>query len=338
MNLIKPPEIKKGDVAYIISPSAGIMPFVKNRVERAKNNLERLGLKVKIAPNADKNSGYVSATIQERVNDIHRAFSDKDCSLIVAAIGGNHSSQLITELDYELIKNNPKTFIGYSDNTVLHLALFSQTSLQTFYGPCFLNQFGEFPEVLPYTLEEFKDVVIKKNYKRRVSPSQEYTDEILDWFKNEDESRARKLGQNSGFSWWREGQANGWALPAAIPSINHVLPTRYMPDVDGAILMIDIPEGNSMYEGLSVADVDAWLTDLANAGMLQKINGLIIGRPYKYSAEMIDQLNGVINRLVADLNIPVLFNADFGHTDPMISIPVGANILLDSQMDLFEFI
>lgn len=332
MTLIVPPPIKKGDVAYIISPSSGIMPFAQQRVERAISNLSKLGVEVKIAPHASKNSGYVSAGIEDRVSDIHAAFLDKKCSLIIASIGGNHSNQLINRLDYKLIKNNPKTFVGYSDNTVLHLALLSQAQLQTYYGPCFLNQFGEFPEVQEYTLDSFKRIVLEKDYEHIIKPSEFYTDEVLDWFKNEDSTRARKMRRASGWAWWREGIATGWALPAAIPSINHVVGSKYMPDIDGAILMLDIPEGDSMHEGMSIADVDAWLTDLLNVGIFEKIKGLIIGRPYKYKDEMISQLKDVVLRVTATTTFPIMFNADFGHTDPMFTIPIGSKISMESKI------
>lgn len=338
MSPIKPKPIKTGDVAYIISPSAGLFPFVKNRVRRAEENLERLGLIVKYASNAGKNSGYVSSSIEDRIHDIHQAFLDKDCSLVMAAIGGDHSNQLINRLDYNLIRNNPKTFVGYSDNTVLHLALLSQSNLQTYYGPCFLNQFGEFPHVLDYTLTDFKKVIGRKDYVRRIKASDSYTDEILDWFKDEDSKRPRELWHNSGFVWWKAGAASGWALPAAIPSINHVIGTKYMPSTEGAILLIDIPEGSSMHEGLSVANVDAWLTDLENADIFNKIKGLIIGRPYKYTPQQIGELRDVVGRVGRSYSFPILFNADFGHTDPMITIPYGARMRIDSTTNSFEFV
>jgi muramoyltetrapeptide carboxypeptidase LdcA involved in peptidoglycan recycling len=337
MNLICPGKVKKGDTAYIISPSAGIMPFARDRVLRAEQNLEKLGLKVRIGSHADKNSGYVSASVAERVADIHEAFLDNRCTLIIASIGGNHSNQLLSQLDYSLIAENPKTFVGYSDNTVLHLALLSQSKLQTFYGPCFMNQFGEFPGVQEYTLADFKEVALHKRYMRTVTPSALYTDEILDWFKNEDASRPRQLLKNRGWEWWHSGNAKGWALPVAIPSINHVLGTKYMPNVQGAVLMIDIPEGNSMHEGMSVADVDSWLTDLANAGVFDKVRGLVIGRPYKYDPSKIKELKAVVMRIVQNHSFPVLFNLDFGHTDPMITIPIGAQVTMDSQSSSLQF-
>lgn len=123
----------------------------------------------------------------------------------------------------------------------------------------------------------------------------------------------------------------GWALPGAIPSLNHLLGTSFMPQPNGAILMLDIPEGKSIYEGLPIADVDAWITDLYNAGVLAKINGLIIGRPYKYTRNMVKQLKEVILRLTQEYNYPILFNVDFGHTDPMTTIPITYQVELNSD-------
>ncbi|HET8671591.1 MAG TPA: S66 peptidase family protein [Candidatus Saccharimonadales bacterium] len=336
MQLQQPPKPNKGSTVYIISPSAGLLPFVESRVKRTTRHLEALGFKVKIASHANKNSGYVSAPIDERVADIHEAFSDPACSIVMAAIGGDHSNQLIARLDYQLIRNNPKVFVGYSDNTVLHYAFATKANLQTYYGPCFLNQFGEFPEVLPYTLGYFNKAILLQDNNITVEPSKEYTDEVLDWFKEEDIKRPRKMVANSGYSWWRNGKASGWAMPCTIPSVNHLLGTDYMPDAKGAVLMLDIPEGNSMYEGESVAHIDAWLTDMDNAGILAKVNGIVIGRPYKYTPEMTDELKTVVLRITERYGYPVLYNVDMGHTDPVVTVPIAATVGLDSDKPYFR--
>lgn len=330
MKLQTPRPVKPGDTVYIISPSAGLLPFVEKRVKRATENLTKLGLKVVIAEHAANNSGYISDSIEHRVADLHAAFNDDSCTLIMAAIGGNHANQLLSHLDFELIKNHPKAFVGYSDNTVLHWALATQSRLQTFYGPCFLNQFGEYPEVLPYTLEHFMSAVMERPTEREINASPEYTEEILDWFKNEDAARPRTMQPTGGLYWWKPGTASGWAMPGALPSLNHLLGTPYFPDPSGAILMIDIPEGHSMNEGMPVADVDAWLTDLDNAGVLKRLQGIVVCRPYHYEPDMLTELQAVITRITANYDYPVVANADFGHTDPMTTIPLGATVQLNS--------
>lgn len=330
MHLKKPEKLRIGDKVYIISPSAGIIPFAENRASRAYKNLTALGLKVVFSKYSKRNDGYVSAKVKDRVADIHSAFMDKDCKMIMASIGGNHCNQLLDSLNYELIKNNPKILIGYSDITVLHYALATKANLQTFYGPCFLTQFGEFPNVLPYTLEHFKQILFQQKNSVNINSSMKYTDETLDWFKNEDSKRRRNLVKNKGYVWWNKGVSTGWAFPATIPSLNHLIGTKYMPKIENAILMLDIPEGNSIFEGLSVGEFDSWLSDLYNCGLLSKINGMVIGRPYKYNEAMIANLKRAVLRITRKYSYPILFNADFGHTDPMLTIPIASQVTLDS--------
>ena len=144
--------------------------------------------------------------------------------------------------------------------------------------------------------------------------------------KDEDSKRARKLQNSKPAKYWKKGKASGWAFPITIPSINHLIGTKYLPDVNGSIMFLDIPEGNSINEGLSIADFDSFLTDIDNSNLLSKIHGLIIGKPYRYSNGMIDELRSVILRVCKKYDFPILFGVNIGHTDPMITIPIGSNI------------
>ena len=328
---IKPRGFTPGDSVHIVSPSAGIMPFIPERVERAKKHLEAIGYRVIIGKSAANNMGHVSASVQDRVDDIHAAFRDKTCSLILCSIGGNHSNQLLELLDYDLIKNNPKAFCGYSDITVLHLAMLAKTGLQTFYGPTFLNQFGEYPEVLDFTLHNFKKSIMQIKEVTTDTINTGHTDEILDWFTGADSERARNLTPNNGISVWKKGIASGNALPFTIPSINHVLNTVYMPEITSPILLIDIPEGNSMHEGLSVGEFDAWFSDVLNSGLVAKSKGIAIGRAYKYTPEMVEELQKIILERCANYDIPIVYGADFGHTDPMLSIQYASPISINTE-------
>ncbi len=331
MLLQAPPRLKPGDTAYIISPSAGLIPFAPERTRRATNNATDLGLNVKFARHASQNNGYVSGSVEERVADIHEAFSDPTCSLVIASIGGDHCNQLINHLDYELIKANPKIVIGYSDITVLHYAIATQAGIQTYYGPCFLNQFGEFPEILAFTKTNLKQVLFESPTTINLKASETYTDEVLDWFKNEDSIRPRKQQVNTGLDWWRTGKVDGWAFPATLPSLMHLVGTKFMPPTTGAVFMIDIPEGNTFNEGLPLSSVDAYLTDLDNIGVLQNIAGMIIGRPYKYTQSMIDELKLLVLKITQKYNYPILFNVNIGHVDPILTIPIGSKLYLDSK-------
>ena len=234
MELIIPARIKKGEAIGFVSPSAGPAPLALHRVENAKKALENMGYKVKIAAHALQSRGDVSGTPEERASDLHDMFRDPEVKMVMCSIGGNDSNQLLKHLDYELIKVNPKIFIGYSDITVLHYALGSQAGLATYYGPCAMTQFAEYPEILRYTLDHFdREVADGGDGPYSIPPSPEWTDEFLDWFKKEDLTRARKLQHNDGYVWWREGIAEGPALGGAILSVNHLAGTKYWLDPEG---------------------------------------------------------------------------------------------------------
>jgi len=334
-NLILPKKLNKGDTIAFISPSAGLAPFAMHRIEKAIETFNQLGYKVKIAKHALENAGYVSTSIEKRIEDIHSVFSDRDVKMVIATIGGNHSNQLLKYIDYRLIRKNPKIFVGYSDITVLHFAFMSQANLATYYGPCVMTQFGEFPKIFGYTLRYF-NYAVKQKSSYRIDPSEKWTDEVLDWFKKKDLKRARKMKKNKGYEWLKEGKARGPILGGTIPSINHLAGTKFWCNPKGTIYFIDIPEGHSLDKGLSIADVDSLFADLDNLGIFRSINGLIIGRPYHYNQNEEDALKEIILKYTKNKKYPILYNANIGHIDPIVTIRLGATVLLDSKKNKFS--
>lgn len=339
MKLIIPNSLKKGDAIGFISPSSGPLPLAIHRIERAKNTLEKLGYKVKIADSALKSSGYVSASIEERVSDIHAMFLDDKVKAIMCTTGGNNSNHLLRHLDYKLIKKHPKIFIGYSDITVLHYALQSQANLATYYGPCAMTQFGEFPDVLDYTLKHFQREIASEKYEteaHRIITSPKWTDEFLDWFKKDDLKRPRKQKKNNGYEWLRNGFGQGPALGGAILSVNHLAGTKYWINPKGSIFFLDILQEGGL---LNESAVDALLADLYNMELFDLLNGLIISRPAGYTKKEITRLKDMIKKYTSasKKKYPILFNANIGHTDPIITIRYGRRTLLDSSKKLFMF-
>ena len=138
-----------------------------------------------------------------------------------------------------------------------------------------------------------------------------------------------------GYEWWKEGTVHGNILGGCVPSINHLTGTEYWNDFDGKIMFIDIPEGNPG-EKFSLANLDSFLADLDNLGIFKNIKGLIIGRPYFYEEEDNKKLKNIIEYYTKDYNYPILFNANIGHASPIITIPLGAEVFLDSQKNIFE--
>lgn len=328
-------KLAKGSTIGIISPSAPLAGLVRNRAERGIKALEEMGFSVKVGNNAMKVRGYKSGTAQERAADINSFFSDNKIDAIFSFIGGNHSNQILQYLDFDLIKNNPKIILGYSDMTVLLLAIYVKTGMTTFYGPSVMNQFGEYPKIFPYTKEYFEKCLMSEDIIGKVEPSKEWTDEFLDWFAGDDLKRERNLKKNDGYIWIKEGACEGKLIGGCISSLMHLRGTEFWPDFKDSILFWEIPEGSEFSKGETIYNVDAYLTDLKLNNVFDKISGMIIGRPFCYSEEDNSSLIEVIKEQTMEYDFPILFNVDIGHTDPMITLPIGRKASLDSKNNEF---
>ena len=157
--LALPPRVKSGDAVALVSPSwfaAGAFP---HRVDRGRAYLEGLGLRLKVMPNAMAVGDWAAGTPQQRVDDLHAAFADPEVSVVLCAIGGNHSNELVDLLDYDLIRANPKVFQGLSDISVLHCAFQRHCGMATFYGPALVTNLGEYPAVFALTGRSLRAVL-----------------------------------------------------------------------------------------------------------------------------------------------------------------------------------
>lgn len=323
-----PEKLKKGDLIGIICPSAPINLKAKHRIDKAREMLEELGLQVRLGKYVfGDGTQYVSGTEGQRLEDLHGMFSDPKVKMIMCGIGGNHSNQIIRDLDYDLVKQNPKIFIGYSDITVLHYALYTQGNLITYYGPCAATQFGEHPNILPYTLESFRKNFLEehRNLKEEIPPSKSWTEEFLNWFEKKDQERARTMIHNGGFRWLRTGTVKGKSLPACIMAINRLAGTKYWVDPRGKILLLDVLiSPGELDESL----VDAYLHDLKNLGVFEEINGLIVGRPQGFNAQQKERLyKNLLN--ICPARYPIVTEFDIGHTDPILTVPFDIEVEID---------
>jgi muramoyltetrapeptide carboxypeptidase len=335
-NLLIPRHLEKGGTIGIVAPSSGLAGLFPHRTEQGVRMLEEMGFKVVVAPHARECEGWASSTPENRAADLNAMFASKDIDLILCTIGGNHANQIVKLIDFDLVKKNPKIFLGYSDITVLHYALASQAGLRTYYGPCLISEFAEFPKMLPYTRSWFEKVLMDDRPAEKIEAPQEWTNEFLDWFAKKDLERPRAMQPHQGYEWWRQGKAAAPIWGGAIPSINHMAGTKYWVDPAGTIFFIDIPEGGPG-QRMAQSDIDAYLADLDNLGVFTSIAGLVIGRPYQYGEEETKILKAMIERYTKGADYPILYNAAIGHTAPIITVPLGARALIDSAANTFAF-
>ena len=330
---MKPARLREGDTLGIISPSWGGGAAYPHRVERGVEYLETLGFRVRIAPHAMNSAGYVSDTAENRAADIHTKFCDPEVKALVATIGGDHSCHLLPLLDFDLIRENPKILMGYSDVTVLNVAMWEKTGLVTFNGPALMVELAEYPEVFDYTEGYMLRALCSAEPVGEVRPSEWWTEELLDWGEKEDLTRGRTRQASSGWTWLKGGSAEGVLIGGCLESMQHLRGTPYWPDLEGAILFLETSE-----EKPSPATVDGILMDYENMGVFGRIRGLLFGRPYGYTQEEREQLHEVILERTGGYDFPVVAEMDFGHTSPMFTLPVGCRAVIDAGRERFEIV
>jgi muramoyltetrapeptide carboxypeptidase len=336
--MFKPKHLQKGNRIGTVSPSSQMAGLLPHRAKRGVKMLEKLGFVVKNGDHALSISQHTAGSPKERADDINSFFKDESINAIISFIGGNHSNQILEHLDFGLIMNNPKIFMGYSDATVLHFALHTQSRLVSFYGPSVLAQFAENPKILPYTEEYFGKAIMSSKPIGKVKPSLQWTDEILEWFKKEDLKRPRRMKKNVGWQWLKQGQAKGAIIGGCITSMMHLRGTKYWPDFSGNILFWEIPESDYDFsKGESPENIDTYLTNLDLSGTFSQISAMIVGRPFRYTKKETEKLIALIKERTKKYDFPILFNVDIGHTDPMITVPLGTEVKVDSYRDLWEF-
>jgi muramoyltetrapeptide carboxypeptidase LdcA involved in peptidoglycan recycling len=318
MEKIYPEKLKSGDEVRIVSPSRSLALLSEETVEIANKRFAELGLKLSFGKHVKENDEFASSSIESRVNDLHEAFLDKNVKAIITVIGGFNCNQLLTYLDWDLIKNNPKIFCGYSDITALNNAIFAKTGLVSYSGPHY-SSFGQ-ELYFDYTLEYFKKCLFSdKDFE--IEPSSQWSDD--EWYKDQ---KQRNLIKNNGFLIINEGKASGTILGANLCTFNLLQGTEYFPKfLDDTVLFLE-DDNESLPHTF-----DRDLQSLIHQPDFKNVKGIVIGRFQKASQMSDDLLIKIIKTKKELNNLPVIANVDFGHTDPKITFPIGGMVEIDTN-------
>jgi muramoyltetrapeptide carboxypeptidase len=332
---MKPTRLCPGDTIGIVSPSWGGAGAFPHRVDQAIRCLNALGFKVQFGHHALNQRGYVSDTPENRARDINALFGDPQVRAILAAIGGDHSCHLLPLLDFDQIRRNPKIFMGFSDVTVLNVAIWQQTGLVTFNGPALMTDFGEYPHLLPYTQKYFLQATAQTPPIGSIEPSPEWTEEYLDWSAKLDIQRPRHLEPSAGWTWLKTsaGRAEGILIGGCIESLQHLRGTPYWPNWHDAILFFETSEDKPSPE-----TVDGILMDYQNMGVFDQIQGMMVGRPMRYTHAEKQSLRETILERTRSYSFPIITDMDFGHTSPQLTLPIGCRACIDSSQRCFEIL
>lgn len=314
MEKIIPEKLKKGDEIRIIAPSRNINILNEETINIAKNTLEDMGFKVTLAKNIynTEYEEYGCSSIEDRIEDLHDAFKDKNVKAILTVIGGFNVNQILDYIDYDLIKNNPKIICGYSDITALLEAITTKTGLVTYYGPHF-STFG-IKLGNEYTIDYFKKVLLENN-EVEVNASDKWSNDL--WFLDQNK---REFENNNGLEVINYGSGTGTIIGGNLCTLNLLQGTSYMPKANDIILFIeDDGENHETFTKTFDRDIESLLQCLGK----ENIKGIVVGRAEKNCQMNYDKWKMIFATKKELKDIPIVINVDFGHTNPMMTIPLG---------------
>lgn len=340
MNFKRPASLKPGDKVAILSPSLGlphIFPWVYEQgLDRIR---DVFGLEPIEYPTARASPEFLSQHPQARAEDVNNAFADPSIKAIIATIGGNDQIRILPYLKKDVISSNPKTFMGYSDCTNLHLFLWNLGIISS-YGGSVMNQFAMGGEMDEYTIHSIRKALFNPTISE-LHASTEWSDADLDWSDRQNLSRKRPRYDSEGWLWHNSRdeiiQGRLWGGCLEILDL-HLSVRSYLPLFDAlenTILFVETSE-----EMPSEGFVYRFIAALAEIKLLTKFKAILIACPKAQflgseppegkEAYILNQQNAIKQALIDyRCNIPMIFNMNFGHTDPQMIIPNGGMATID---------
>lgn len=336
-SLIKPLKLNPGDKVAAITLSWGGPGTFPYRFEIGKKRLEEIfGLHVIPTKHAIKSADWIYRNPKARADDLMEAFLDPNIKGIISTIGGDDSIRLIPFVDVNVLRQNPKIFLGYSDTTITHFMCL-KAGLRSFYGPSVMTAFAENVEMHGYTVEGIRANLFSDKAVGSIPQNTEgWTTELLDWSDQSNQNIKRIL--NSPTSWNFIGDTQktvqGRMIGGCLESLEFINGTELWPDVsiwDEAILFLETSE-----EGAAPSVVTRFMRNLAAQNILKRLNGILFSKPggKHMTADQFPQYDQALLNIFDEYtlpHIPIVTGMDFGHSDPMWTLPYGALTEINSK-------
>jgi muramoyltetrapeptide carboxypeptidase len=303
---ILPQRLHPGDTVGLIAPASA--PPDPKDIDRAVAALEKMGFKPRLGLHARKRRGFLAGNDRERASDLMMIFADRRVRGVLCLRGGYGTARLLPLLDYQVIRDNPKIFTGFSDITSLLCAFLKKSNLLTFHAPMAASQFAD-KDYPAFSRNRFVAMLTKatpgggicQGYARK-------TVEIL-----------------------RPGKVSGELIGGNLSVLCSLIGTSFQPAFRGRILFFeDVDE--KPYR------IDRMLTHLLNAGVLQQVAGIAVGvcqgcedPKAKGAREYRQTLEDVLKERLLPLKIPVVIGLPFGHGPYHATLPVGGRATLDGM-------
>ncbi|MET9866356.1 S66 peptidase family protein [Streptomyces sp. NPDC006386] len=332
-----PPKPSPGDRIAVISASGGLPELLPIPYELG---LERLREKYELEPVEYPATRKMGSTPQERADDIHAAFAAPDIKAVIASIGGDDQITVLPYLDRELIRANPKPFFGMSDNTNL-LAFLRNSGIVAFHGGSVMGELGRPGAMHPQTADSLRAALFTPGpYELR--PAERWRDIDRDWadpatFDAEPETRP-----GTGWAWVNPDRVvEGRTWGGCLEIVGWLLMAdreiaRDLSEYEGGVLLLETSE-----EMPSATEVYRTLRNMGERGLLQRFPALLMGRPKTWffnrpnspeeAARYASDQREAVLRALRDYapDTLIVFDVDFGHTDPQLVIPYGGTVRVD---------
>ena len=299
---IFPNRLNVGDTIGLVTPGSSV---TEKQLKKTVAKLENLGFKTFYKDSVLSEYGYFAGKDDERAKELMDMFTNNEVDAIHCVRGGYGSIRILDKLDYNLIKQNPKALIGYSDITALLTAIYQKTGLITFHGPVGVSPFNDF------TFESFKRILMK--------PTSHYKYPYL---------REPETEINPEFDLYtiNPGRAKGELIGGNISVLDSMIGSDYEPDFEKKIVYLE-EIGEKTYR------VDKMLFHLLYATNLKKAAGIVLGvfSECNINDAPTISLKQAIDDLIKPLDIPVSYGLSFGHIDTMITIPTGIKAKMNAK-------
>jgi muramoyltetrapeptide carboxypeptidase len=291
---IKPRCLMPGDTVGIVAPAG---PFDPKKFMKGKAVLESMGFRTFFDEDIFQKHGFFAGTDVQRADQVNRLFADPAVQAVVCARGGYGSMRILRFLDFKIIQNNPKIFVGFSDISVLLFILHARCSLVTFHGPVVTTLANTDEQTIAAMLR-----MITSNKLLELKP---------------EKSIVIKPGVSSGV-----------VVGGNLTTLCHLVGTPYTPYFNGKILFLE-DRGEAPYR------IDRMLNQMKFAGCFEGLKGLFLGS--FEACGKLDDIFRIVQEVFNDVNIPILSGFEIGHARINITIPMGLRATLDADRRILTF-
>ena len=340
MEFLKPVRLTKNDTVALVSLSWGGPHSFPHVYDLGVKQIQKLGLKTKELNTVRASPDFLYEHPEARARDLNMAFADPEVKAIVSTIGGEDSIRILPYLNREVIRSNPKIFMGYSDTTST-LTYCNQIGLVTFYGPAVMAGFSQMESLPPAFTNHIRDMLFHPRESFDYHPFDKYSDGYPDWSNPGDVGKVKPPVPSTGWKWLQgDSISRGRLFGGNVEVLEWLRGTSYWPTADfwnEKILFLETSE-----EQPHRSYVRRWLRTFGVSGGLDRIKGLLIGRARDYSQDEKEKLDQniveVVSREFDRSDLPIVSNMDFGHTDPQFIVPLGINAEINCDAKRFRLV